>query len=318
MTQLAPSPMEVLARVEDRAHEYVQASKSANTRRAYRTDWADFTRWCDEHALPGLPATPETIALYLTYLAEIGRKPSTLARRLAAIAQAHQLAGHASPTRDPLVRSVAAGIRRLHGTAPASKTPTLTADIRAMVEALPDSPLGTRDRALLLLGFAGGFRRSELVALDVDDLQDTEEGLVVTIRRSKTDQEGVGRTIGIPYGSNPITCPVRAVRAWLAVLGSNEGPLFRPLTRHGRLADRRLSDRAVARVVQRSAAAAGLDPAKYAGHSLRSGLATSAAMAGVSERVIMAQTGHRSLMTLRRYIQVGSRFRENAAGHVGL
>jgi integrase len=196
-------------------------------------------------------------------------------------------------------------------------------ELRRMADALPDSTLGVRDRALLLLGFAGAFRRSELVALDVGDVRPTADGLVVTLRRSKTDQEGTGREVGIPYGSTPATCPVRAVRAWLAVhaflsQGGTECPLFHRIDRHGRQLPGRLSDRAVARVVQRTARSAGLEAASYAGHSLRAGLATSAAAADVPERVIAQQTGHRSMAVLRRYIRSGSLFRENAAARVGL
>jgi integrase len=157
-----------------------------------------------------------------------------------------------------------------------------------------------------------------LVALDVADLQFGRDGLTVTLKRSKTDQEGAGQKKGIPYGSNPDTCPVRAVQDWMAAAQIKDGPLFRPLNRHGQVKAERLSDRAVARVVQRAAEAAGLDAAQYAGHSLRAGLATAAAQAGVSERVIMQQTGHRSLPVLRKYIREGSLFRENAAAQVGL
>jgi integrase len=246
------------------------------------------------------------------------RKASTLQRRLSAISQAHQAAGHPTPTRDIAVRVVFAGIRRAHGTAQTGKTPVLTADLRLMVAALPESRLGVRDRALLLLGFAGAFRRSELVGLDVTDVTVSRDGLVIRLRRSKTDQEGQGRTIGIPYGSRPMTCPVRALQDWLSYSGIKSGPLFRPLDRHGNMRATRFSDRGVARVVQRAALAAGLDPADFAGHSLRAGLATSAAAAGVSERAIMAQTGHKSLPMVRRYIRDGSLFNENAAAGVGL
>jgi integrase len=186
-----------------------------------------------------------------------------------------------------------------------------------MVDTLPDSLLGIRDRALLLVGFAGAFRRSELVGLDVADVEFKREGLVVTLERSKTDQEGAGRKIGIPYGSNPATCPVRALQAWLEASATTEGALFRTMNRHGHVKDR-LSGQGVAIVVKRCAEAAGLNPDDYAGHSLRSGLATSAAAAGVSERAIMNQTGHKSVNMVRRYIREGSLFRENAAAGVGL
>lgn len=307
-----------LRQVAQQAREYAARAKAANTVRAYRTDWQDFTAWCQGQDLQPLPAAPASVALYLTALAAAGRKASTIQRRMSAISQAHKAAGHESPTGSAAVRAVWAGIRRAKGTAQQGKAPTVTADLRAMVSTLPDTLLGARDRALLLLGFAGAFRRSELVALDVSDVEFTRDGLVVIIRRSKTDQEGQGRKVGIPYGSRPDTCPVRAVQEWFAAAGITGGALFRSVNRHGRLQPGRLSDKAVALVVKRAAAAAGLDPARYAGHSLRAGLATAAAAAGVSERAIMAQTGHRSLSMVRRYIRDGSLFRENAAAEVGL
>jgi integrase len=213
---------------------------------------------------------------------------------------------------------VLAGIRRAKGTAPDAKAPVLIGDLRAMVAALPAGLLGARDRALLLIGFAGAFRRSELVGLDVEDLTFSSDGLAVTLRRSKTDQEGAGRKIGIPYGSNPDTCPVRALQAWLDASVITAGPIFRSVNRHGQLQPGRLSDRAVALIVKRCVEAAGKDARKFAGHSLRAGLATAAAIGGASERSIMAQTGHRSVMMVRRYIRDGSLFRENAAARVGL
>jgi integrase len=213
-----------LARLEQltgEARGHVENSRAENTRRAYRSDWADFLDWCQHHGRTPLPASPETLALYLTDCAK-GLKTSTIQRRIASITQAHAAAGYGeSPVRHALVRSVWRGIRRDKGVAPQGKSPTLTADIRVMVDHLPPGKIiGVRDRALLLLGFAGAMRRSELVGLDVADVQETEEGLVVTIRKSKTDQEKAGRKIGVPYGSHPQTCPVRALRAWLAVASS--------------------------------------------------------------------------------------------------
>ena len=210
------------------------------------------------------------------------------------------------------------GIRRTIGTAPGQKAATLTDDIRAMVDTTDVGTIGIRDRALILLGFAGAFRRSELVGLDVDDCVFSKDGLTVTLRRSKVDQEGVGRKIGIPYGSNPETCPVRTLQAWMEHAGISAGPLFRSLNRHGQVQPGRLSGIDVARVVKKLAQRAGLDAAKYAGHSLRAGHATSAAIAGASERSIMNQTGHRSVQMVRRYIRDGSLFRENSAGKLGL
>jgi site-specific recombinase XerD len=308
------------AALVDAARAYAAASKAPNTVRAYRSDLRDFEEWCAGESVAAIPAAPATIALYLTALARAGAKASTLQRRVSALSQAHQLAGYSpSPTADPVVRATMAGIRRAHGTAPAQKTALLTAELRRLLAATdPASLAGARDRALLLLGFSGGFRRGELVSLNVEDLEETEDGLRVQLRRGKTDQEGQGREVGIPRGRHPDTCPVRALQAWRSVAGIADGSLFRPVNRHGVVSRARLSDRGVARIVQRAAGAAGLDPALYAGHSLRAGLATAAAAGGASERAIMAQTGHRSVTMVRRYIRSGSLFTENAAAYVGL
>ncbi len=311
-----PAPR-ALAATAAQAKAYADASKAANTRRAYRADWADFAAWCDHQGQAALPAAPATLALYLTDRAE-DCKAATLGRRLVTIARAHKAAGYDTPTTAPAVRAVWAGIRRVKGTAQQGKAAAVTDDVRAMVAGLPDTLRGHRDRALLLLGFAGAFRRSELVALDVGDVADTRAGLVVTLRRSKTDQEGAGRTVGIPYGAYLESCPVRAYRAWREASGIVQGPLFRAVDWQGMLSAGPLSDKGVARIVKRRAKAAGLDPAKYSGHSLRAGLATAAAAAGKSERAIMAQTGHKSIPMVRRYIRAGDLFRENAAAGLGL
>jgi len=194
----------------------------------------------------------------------------------------------------------------------------VTADILVMLDATDPGLIGMRDRALLLLGFSGAFRRSEVVGLDVADLDFNRDGLTVNLRRSKTDQDGQGRKIGIPYGSNPETCPVRVVQAWLDQTGITQGPVLRSVNRHGRLQPVRLGAGNVATIVKKLAQRAGLDPAKFAGHSLRAGHATSAAASGASERSIMNQTGHRSVQMVRRYIREGSLFRENSAGKLGL
>jgi site-specific recombinase XerD len=306
-----------LAAIADRATEFVQHSKAKNTIRAYSSDWSDFEGWCKTHGQSSLPATPETVALYVTDLATT-HKTSTITRRISAISQAHQIAQFETPTKSAQVRLVLAGIRRTKGTAHKGKSPILVDDLRRMLERLPENLLGVRDRALLLIGFSGAFRRSELVALDADAVAITRDGLVVTIRRSKTDQEAEGRKIGIPYGAHLESCPVRSLQEWLAKSGISEGPLFRPVDRFGHVASFRLSAAAVAEIVKRYVSRVGLSAADFGGHSLRSGLATSAAMAGASERAIMNQTGHRSLTVLRKYIRDGSLFRENAVAVVGL
>jgi integrase len=223
-----------------------------------------------------------------------------------------------SPTSAGMVRNVLKGIKRVNGTAAVQKAAALTDDIRAMVSATDSGLIGVRDRAMILLGFAGAFRRSELVGLDVEDCEFGKDGLTITLRRSKTDQDGQGRKVGIPYGSNPETCPVRTVQAWMEQSGITTGPLFRSITRHEKIRPGRLSGVDVSRVVKKLAKRAGLDAAKYAGHSLRAGHATAAAIAGATERSIMNQTGHRSVQMVRRYIRDGSLFRENSAGKLGL
>lgn len=308
-----------LAPAVDRAQAYASNAKAAATRRGYASDWRTFQDWCTSIGLSCLPADPQTVALYIADLAK-DHKPATIGRHLAAIAARHKATGFESPAsmRHGAVSSVWQGIRRTHGVAQDAKTPVLVEDLRLIVRNLRPGLIGIRDRALLLVGFAGAFRRSELVALDAADVQFTNDGLIITLRRSKTDQEGEGRKVGIPYGSNPETCPVQALKTWLDAAHLDSGPVFRSVTRHGAILSGRLSDKAVALVVKRYAGAVGRDAGAYAGHSLRAGLATSAAIAGASERAIMSQTGHRNAAMVRRYIRDASLFRDNAAGKVGL
>jgi site-specific recombinase XerD len=318
ITTETPTDTELTATVAS-ARQYVAQAKAPHTIRAYRADWQNFTAWCQAHALISLPAQPETVGLYIAALADAGRKPATIQRRLAAISKAHSAAGHESPAslQHAVVSEVWKGVKRAKGTAQAAKSPVITDELRRMLACLPDTLPGVRDRALLLMGFAGAFRRSELVALDAEDMHDTSEGLIVTLRRSKTDQDGEGRKIGIPYGCAFETCPVRSLRAWTLMAAIETGALFRSISRHGKIGDR-LTDQSVALVLKRYAERAGLEVALVAGHSLRAGLATSAAIAGASERSIMQQLGHKSSAMTRRYVRDGSLFRENAAAKVGL
>ena len=314
------APAVAWAAAQAAATRYARATQAPATRRAYQTDWAAFTAWAAAHGQRPYPAAPASVAAYAAACADAGRSVATIQRRVAAIAHAHRTAGVVPPpTQDPLVRATLVGIRRLRGAAPAQTRPLTLPALRQCLDATaPATRAGARDRALLLLGFAGGFRRSELVGLDVADVTPTPAGLQVRVQRSKTDQEGRGREVGIPVGAHPATCPVRALQAWQAQAGITAGPLFRPVDRWDRVGPGRLAGRAVARVVQRGARRAGLDPRGLAGHSLRAGLATAAAAAGASERTIMAQTGHRSVAMVRRYIRRGSLFDGNAAAQVGL
>lgn len=295
-------------KVPTAALEYLQAAISANTRRAYRSDLNHFLAWGG-----AIPASPELVVQYIA--AHAGKLAvATLMRRIATISRAHTSQGGTSPTASDMVRATLRGIRRTHGVAQRQVSPVLKEDIVAMVRDLRGTK-GTRDRALLLLGFAGAFRRSELVGLDVPDLSFVERGLLVTLRRSKTDPEGAGRKIAIPFARGAV-CAVQAAKDWLEFSGTERGPLFRGVNRRGELSGSRLSGQAVSEVVKERVAAIGLDPRCYAGHSLRVGLITSAAIMGVSVWKIKAQSGHRSDAMVGRYVRDVDLFTNNAVGAV--
>ncbi|HEY1680234.1 MAG TPA: site-specific integrase [Candidatus Tumulicola sp.] len=305
----------VLDGLADKARAYAEGARADNTRRAYESDLRAFCSWCQTRGLTCLPATAETLSLYIADVGE-SMKPATLQRRLTAIAVAHKAAGYESPTAHEVVRSVLTGVRRKLGVAQVQKLALAVDDVRAIVDELgDDKPIDVRDRALLLLGFAGALRRSELVALDVADVAFEKQGVVIVLHRSKTNQEGDIERIAVPYGSDYRTCPVRALQAWIEVVG--DGPLFRSIDRHGNLGNR-LSAHSVALVVKARAEQAGLDPALVAGHSLRSGFATSAARAGKSEAAIMRQTRHKSVTVARRYIRQGTMWDDHAGHGIGL
>lgn len=305
-----------LAAVAARAQAYATASKAPSTRRAYALDWEAFVRWCDVHRLTPLPADPGTVALYLAAEAE-RLAVATLRRRLATIAQAHLSIGADNPCTARRVTDVFAGVTRTEGTQQRRKTPLVIDALRAALDACGDDLRGHRDRALLLLGYAGALRRSELVAVAVEDLAEHQRGYVLTIRRSKTDQTGEGRIVGIPHGSAPEYSPPAAIRSWMTWSGVTSGPLLRGVDRTGHISRHGLNGRTVANVVQRVCLAAGLQ-GDYSGHSLRAGLATSAAAAGASEMAIMSQTGHKSASMMRRYVRPVEIWEHNAAALAGL
>jgi len=317
MDKLISKPQHELSTVVEKVREYISNSKADNTKRAYRADWKHFNNWCQEHGYLSLPAQPEVICMYLTTLAAT-RKVSTIQRRLTSIGQAHQSAGFESPTSHIGVRNLMRGIRREKGSMQVGKAPILTEHLREMISSLPKTIAGIRDKALLLLGFYGAFRRSEVTGLDVENVSFEKEGLVVTLLRSKTDQEGQGIKKGIPNGIHDKTCPVLALLDWLTQAGISKGAIFRGIDRHGKISEKRLAGKAVSLIIKRIAKRVGLDPAKFAGHSLRSGFATVASNAGATELEIMNQTGHKSLTVLRRYIRNGSLFKNNACRRVGL
>jgi integrase len=270
-----------------------------------------------ERGFDSLPALPAVVAAYIADRA--GRlKPRTLGVHCAAIGYAHELAKHPNPVQSVEVREILEGLRRVHGAPPVKKAPLLVGDIRAIAGRLPEGIRADRDRAVVLLGFCGGFRRHELVDLDREHLTFGPDGVVALLPRSKTDQVAEGKTKSIGYGESNVTCPVTALRRWLSVAGIISGPVFRAVDRNGRVRAKRLSAKAVASIVKRLASQLGLDPAKLGGHSLRSGFCTSADAAGVSEREIAAVTGHQSLPVLRGYIQQNESFRSQIVRRLGL
>ncbi len=308
-----------LVSASNSAQEYAQAARSKNTKRAYRASWRDFEDWCEQVGIVALPATPETVAMYLSARA-LQLKVGTLGHRLAAIAVAHKVAGYPNPTskREEPLASIWAGIKRKRGQRKTQKMPLLEAHLRKIIklkDAETHSAIGElrwiRDRALLLVGFAGALRRSELVDIDIKDLTFDERGLRLYIPRSKTDVGGEGVEIGIP-ATGTATCPVRAVKEWMEAAGLDEGKVFRAV-RHGGIITESLSTRVVANLVKRYAGDIGLDPGGFSGHSLRSGLITQAATNGAREVDIMRHSRHKSVPVLRQYVRKATVWEDNAA-----
>lgn len=298
------------------ASAFARAAHAPETLRGYAVDWRDWARWADANGVSALPADAGDVAVYVAYSAR-SKAPATLHRRLAAIAAAHRAGGHADPTKDGRVKAVLRGIGRSKHVAPRQKTPLVVEAMRHVLAQLDYLPRGRRDRALLLIGWGAALRRSELVALDWADVEIADEGLVVRVRRSKTDQLGRGTAIGIPHATDPHHDAVRALLDWQAVCLGDRGAVFRPVTRSGWVIERRLQPREVARIVKRVAQRAGL-AGDYSGHSLRAGFATAAAAAGASERAIMAQTRHQSVTVMRGYIRPASIWLDNAAAIAAL
>jgi site-specific recombinase XerD len=291
------------------AVDLAKAEKAVSTRKAYGTDFRLFKAWCDGKGVSALPASPETVAAYLATQAGTS-KTSTLGRRVAAIRYAHKLAGLPLPTDAEGVKATMRGIRRTFGTARVRKAPAIAGKMVGMVATAPDKLVGLRDRALLLIGFGGALRRSELVALDVADCVETEIGLLVTIRGSKTDQERAGVTIAIARGD--IACPVKALRKWLDAAGIEAGPIFRPINKAGTVRASRLTCRSVANIVKAYAGRAGFDARTFSGHSLRAGFLTSAAGKGASIFKMMDVSRHKSVDTLRGYVRDAELFKNHA------
>jgi integrase len=296
------------------ARLYLDASRAAATRKAYAGDWGRFETWCRARDTPALPAPPALVAVYLATLAGNGLAPPSIARALAAIADRHRQAGQIAPHRAEgggVVTDVLAGIRRSRVGGPDRKAAADADIIMQLLWSIEGQDLAAiRDRAVIAFGMALAARRSELVALDVADLMWEPIGLRVRIRRSKTDQEGQGATVAVPEGRR--LTPLTHLRAWLEAAGITEGPVFRPLWKGGSLRPARLSDHAVARIVQARALAAGLDPTRYAGHSLRAGFVTAAAKGGVDVWKIQQVSRHKWMQVLAGYVRDARLFDDHA------
>jgi len=278
-------------------------SKSANTLRAYQSDYNDFSLFCSKNGFRAMPTQPKIIALYITHLSSYS-KYSTLKRRLASISILHKAKGHYIDTKHPIIIENLMGIKRTNGSNQKGKKPLLINDLKILINAIHQSNekdnRKIRDKALVLIGFSGGFRRSELVDIEYEDLEFVSEGVKIFVKRSKTDQSGEGMTKAIPYFDNPKFCPVNALKSWIEIFDLKKGKIFN------------ISDKSVALIIKKYANYAGLDSEKYAGHSLRSGFATSTAESGAEERDIMAMTGHKSTEMVRRYIKEANLFKNNA------
>jgi site-specific recombinase XerD len=305
--QLVGTSVDELAAV----HKYLKSQHASSTQRAYAADWRCFRTWCDERGLSALPASAETVALFLSCSAEAGHRPSTLARRTAAIRLVHRSHEMESPTNSEVVKATMRGIRRELGTAPVQKAPALAQHIRSMA-ALADisTDAGARDRAILLLGFAGALRRSELVALRVEDLEETHHGFRITIRQSKTDPEGAHEVVPVVRGGE--CCPIQAVNEWRTRVGIKSGALFRRVRKNGAIGTEALSAYSVVLIIKKYAEKAGLDPSIFSAHSLRAGFLTSAAMNRASLFKLREVSRHKSLDILRTYVRRADEFEDHA------
>jgi site-specific recombinase XerD len=299
------------------ARVYRAQAKAANTLRAYISDWTQFEGWCDERGLEPLPARPEAVATYLAALAMAGKADSTIGRHLAAIGWKHRQVGLVAPVqRDErmVIADTLAGIRREQRTRPSARKAALTAkELAAMIAAADgEGTRSIRDRAILALGLAAALRRSELVALEWRDVELVDKGLKLTLRHSKTDQDGEGQVIAVPSGK--ILKPVERLKAWLAVRGGSAGPLFYQIDPQGRLTDKPMSDRSIARLIQKYAARTGLDPETVAGHSLRAGFLTEASRTGATIAKMQEVSRHKKVEVLLGYVRSAELFDDHAGG----
>ncbi len=296
-----------LKKLEDETLKNLKNSKSQNTLRAYASDFRHFKNFCIDNNVKYLPSDPRIISLYLTKLAKTS-KFSTLKRRIASISVIHKMKGHYLDTKHPIIIENLLGIKRVNGSNQKAKKPILINDLKLIINVIDETKQVNkrkiRDKAIILVGFSGGFRRSELVNIEYEDIEFVNEGVKIVIKRSKTDQSGEGMTKAIPYFDNKSFCPVISLKNWIDNSEAKSGKIFD------------ISDKSVALIIKKYASLSGLDPNKYGGHSLRSGFATSTAESGAEERNIMAMTGHKTTQMVRRYIQEANLFKNNALNKI--
>jgi site-specific recombinase XerD len=293
----------------DRARERQKNARSQNTRKSYESDWKQFVSWCQDNQVPFLPSNPAVVILYIDDLAEAGKKVSTIKRHITSISQTHQDNGFETPTQHNTVRLHIQALENEFGTRPRQKQAATASIIKKFCDHLPNNLKGLRDRAILQVGFAGALRRSEIAALNVEDIEFHEEGFTIFIPKSKTDQRGDGSLIGIEFGEYPY-CPVRTLKQWLNQSGINSGAVFRRMDKASRILER-ITDKSIERVVKDAAERAGFNKNDFAGHSLRRGFITTAKRNGMDEYDIMQHTRHESIATMRRYIDKSDVFKNN-------
>ncbi len=296
-------------------------SKASNTLRAYKSDFRDFAAFCSKHGLNSLPTQPKIVSLYLTHISK-NSKISTLRRRLVSISMVHKIKGHYLDSKHPIIVENLMGIRRVKGSLQKGKKPILISHLKSLINVINEQNIEEikklRDKTIILIGFGGGFRRNEIVSIDFEDLEFVQEGLKITIRKSKTDQFGEGMIKGIPYFTNKTYCPVLNLKKLLEISKIKSGAIFRKFSKGSSLTDKRLTDQSVVLIIKKYLNIAGIENKNFAGHSLRSGFATVAAESGADERSIMAMTGHKTTQMVRRYIKEANLFKNNALNKLNI
>ena len=303
--------------------ENIKQSKAYNTSRAYKSDYKDFVSFCENINKKPINANVRDVSIYLTSLSKKNLKFSTIKRRLVSIVMANRMAGHYIDTKHPIINENLKSIKRKIGSAQVGKKPLSISDLKKIISTLTNNKKinknkKSRDKALILTGFSGGFRRSELINLNYQDIEFVEEGVKILLRKSKTDQFSEGFTKALPYFTNPVFCPVVSLKEWLVTSSIKSNSIFRKISKSGKILNSRLTDQSVALILKYHMVQANLDPSNFSGHSLRSGFATATANSGADERSIMAMTGHKSSQMVRRYIKEANLFKNNALNKINI